>query len=54
MIKILSVMNHGISPTIALNVFKATIKAKLDYSSFVTITTSNINKNKTQTAQTLP
>lgn len=51
LIKILSHLAHGINPKTALNIYKATIKSKLDYSSLFTAKTSKQNLEITQIIQ---
>lgn len=51
LIKILSPLGHGINPNIAINIFKSTIKSKLDYSSLFTANSSKKNLQTTQTIQ---
>lgn len=50
-LKIISAINHGIHPFTALNIFKAIIKSRLDYSSLVTSISSKSNLDITQRIQ---
>lgn len=53
LLKMISSLKHGIHPYSALNIFKATIKSKLDYSAMVTSYSPSENLHKTQVIQNL-
>lgn len=53
LLKTLSTISHGIHPYSALNIFKATVKSKLDYSSIITHNSSKRNLQTTQVIQNL-
>lgn len=52
-LKMISAISHGIHRNTALNIYKALIKSKLDYSSMVTYISSKNNFVSTQTTQNM-